>query len=81
MGISAADQARIFERFEQAVSWRHFGGLGIGLWVVKQIVTAMQGTIAVTSEPARGSEFTVVLPKRANVGRSPEPAPQEPVVH
>jgi signal transduction histidine kinase len=62
IGIPPEDQARIFERFERAVSPRHFGGLGLGLWIVKQIVTAMGGTISVRSEAGNGSEFTVVLP-------------------
>jgi signal transduction histidine kinase/integral membrane sensor domain MASE1 len=64
IGILPEDQARIFERFERAVSARHFGGLGLGLWIVKQIVTAMGGTISVKSETGQGSEFTVVLPKQ-----------------
>ena len=49
-------------RFERAVSSRHFGGLGLGLWVAKQIVDAHEGTIAVESVPGQGATFTVVLP-------------------
>jgi signal transduction histidine kinase len=67
IGISLQDQARIFERFERAVSHDHFGGFGLGLWIVKQIVTAMNGTIEVKSEPGAGAEFTVMLPKRLHI--------------
>jgi signal transduction histidine kinase len=64
IGIKPEDQARIFERFERAVSMRHFGGLGLGLWLVRQVVDASGGSISVKSEPGQGSEFTVVLPRR-----------------
>ena len=63
MGISAADQARIFGRFERAVSERHFGGFGLGLWVVAKSLEAMGGQIRVQSEPGRGAKFIVRLPR------------------
>lgn len=62
VGIAAADQARIFERFERAVSIRHFGGFGLGLWIAQQAAEAMGGNIAVESTPGEGSTFTVTLP-------------------
>jgi two-component system, OmpR family, sensor kinase len=62
IGISEADQARIFDAFERAVTRREHGGFGIGLWVVRQLVDTMQGEIHVTSRPAKGSTFTVILP-------------------
>jgi signal transduction histidine kinase len=62
IGISEADQARIFGRFERAVTRRAHGGFGIGLWVVRQLVDAMGGDIAVLSKPGSGSTFTVTLP-------------------
>src|SRR6185295_11250828 len=40
IGIAAPDQARIFGRFERAVSVEHFGGLGLGLFIVREIVEA-----------------------------------------
>jgi signal transduction histidine kinase len=64
IGISRGDQARIFERFERAVPDRHYGGLGLGLWITKQIVTLLGGHIHVESEQGLGSTFTVELPQR-----------------
>ncbi|HVZ72485.1 MAG TPA: PAS domain-containing sensor histidine kinase [Polyangia bacterium] len=62
IGIDEQDQRRIFARFERGVSARHFGGLGLGLWVAKQIVDAHAGTISVASKPGVGSIFTMTLP-------------------
>ncbi|MBA3395316.1 MAG: response regulator [Deltaproteobacteria bacterium] len=64
IGIATDDQARIFERFERAVSPRRFGGLGLGLWIVKQLVDAHGGSINVASTPATGTTFTVTLPRQ-----------------
>jgi signal transduction histidine kinase len=64
IGIAEADQARIFERFERAVSVRNFGGLGLGLYIVRWIVTSHGGTIRVESEPGAGAAFIVELPLR-----------------
>jgi signal transduction histidine kinase len=64
VGIAPADQARIFERFERAVPSQHYGGLGLGLWIVRQIVEAHGGRIRVSSSPSQGAEFTVDLPLR-----------------
>lgn len=62
IGIAVADQARIFERFERAVTSKHFGGFGLGLWIVRQIIEALGGTIEVDSQVGAGSRFTVALP-------------------
>ncbi|WP_437522037.1 AAA family ATPase [Sorangium sp. So ce726] len=64
IGIAEADQARIFERFERAVSVRNFGGLGLGLYIVRWIVTSHGGTIRVESTPGAGATFIVELPLR-----------------
>lgn len=62
IGISAEDQQRIFQRFERAVSGYQFAGLGLGLWIVRQVVEAMGGSIQVSSRPGEGATFTVRLP-------------------
>jgi PAS domain S-box-containing protein len=66
IGIAHDDQARIFERFERLVSERSVSGFGLGLWIVRQIVDAMQGRISVTSILGEGSRFTVELPLQAS---------------
>jgi len=62
IGISPADQERVFGRFERAVSTRYYGGFGLGLWITRQVVEAHGGTIRVESELGKGSTFEVVLP-------------------
>jgi signal transduction histidine kinase len=62
IGISKENQEMIFERFERAVTMKNFKGLGLGLFIVKQIVDAHEGIIRVESEPGKGSTFIVELP-------------------
>lgn len=62
IGIALDDQRRIFERFERAVPRKHYGGLGLGLWVVRNLVEAHGGDIRVSSVPGEGSRFEVTLP-------------------
>jgi PAS domain S-box-containing protein len=62
IGISAEDQTRIFERFERANSAKSYRGIGLGLWIARQIVEGHGGEIRLDSEPGKGSTFTVVLP-------------------
>ncbi|MCP3136835.1 GAF domain-containing sensor histidine kinase [Pyxidicoccus sp. QH1ED-7-1] len=63
IGISAEDLPRIFERFERAVSDRHYGGLGLGLYITRQIVEAFGGTVRATSALGQGSTFVLELPR------------------
>ncbi len=62
IGIEPEKVSRIFERFERAVSSRSYGGLGLGLYIARQIVEAHGGQITVASRPAEGSTFTIELP-------------------
>ncbi|GAC1337217.1 MAG: hypothetical protein NVSMB23_03400 [Myxococcales bacterium] len=64
IGIAQENHARIFGRFERAVSERHYGGLGLGLWIVRQMVDLHRGSIVCKSALGEGSEFTVRLPLR-----------------
>jgi two-component system, OmpR family, sensor kinase len=72
-GISPADRARIFERFERAVTGSRGGGFGIGLWLVGRLVDAMNGDIAIDSEVGAGSTFMVTLPLKASAQKGTEP--------
>ena len=68
IGIAPEDQSRIFDRFERAVSERHYAGLGMGLWIVRKIVAAHNGSIRVESKPGAGALFTVELPLKLTPG-------------
>lgn len=64
IGIPSEFMPRLFERFERVESYKEFlfGGLGLGLPIVKHIVESHGGTIAVQSELGKGSTFTLTLP-------------------
>lgn len=62
IGIPPADHARVFDRFERASPAHHYGGLGLGLFITRQIVEAHGGSIGVTSAPGEGATFTVYFP-------------------
>ncbi len=63
IGIAPSDIGRIFAQFERAVSTRHFGGLGLGLYITRCLVEQEGGEISVASQPGSGSVFTVHLPR------------------
>jgi signal transduction histidine kinase len=67
IGIDLSAQSRLFGRFERAVSVRNYGGFGLGLWIVRELVEAHGGTVGFESEPGRGSSFWVELPCEAPV--------------
>jgi two-component system, OmpR family, phosphate regulon sensor histidine kinase PhoR len=71
LGIAWAEQRDVFKKFVRgSVALRErIKGTGIGLAMVQHVVAAHGGTIAVDSEPGRGSTFTIVLP----AGRGPAP--------
>ena len=74
IGIAPEDVERIFQRYEHAISSRAFGGLGLGLYIARQIIEAHGGAIRVESQPGAGSTFTIDLPRGATteegVGRT-----------
>jgi signal transduction histidine kinase len=64
MGIPKEAHALIFEKFQQAdpSSTRIYGGIGLGLYIVKVFTDLLGGTISLESEPEKGSTFTLSLP-------------------
>jgi signal transduction histidine kinase len=71
IGISPEDIERVFQRFERAASARTYAGMGLGLYIVRQIVEAHGGSVRVESRPGAGSTFTVDLPLE------PPPPPEQ----
>lgn len=63
IGIAPEDLPRIFDRFERAVSNRDYSGLGLGLYISRQVIEAHGGKVQVTSAPGTGSTFTIELPR------------------
>jgi PAS domain S-box-containing protein len=61
-GIAEEHHVRVFERFERAISANEVSGLGLGLFISRQIVEAHGGRIWVESNPGDGSTFTFELP-------------------
>ena len=61
-GIPAEHVARIFDKFYRVPTSRHSGGAGLGLAIVREIVTAHGGQIDLTSQPGKGTVFTFTLP-------------------
>jgi PAS domain S-box-containing protein len=61
-GIPTGELSRIFERFERAASARHYGGMGLGLYVARQITEAHGGTIVASNLPEGGACFRISLP-------------------
>ena len=64
-GIPSSEMGRIFGRFERASSIRNYGGLGLGLYVIQEIVSAHGGTVSAENCADGGARFTIRLPLRA----------------
>jgi PAS domain S-box-containing protein len=82
VGIAAADLDRVFDRFVQgdAGDRRRFGGIGLGLYIVRQLARAQGGEVIAARRPGGGTSMTLTLPRASS--RQPEtagPAPDEPV--
>ena len=65
IGMTAEQQAKLFQDFTQADSLtaRRYGGTGLGLALSRKLAHMMGGDVTVTSEPGKGSVFTVRLPE------------------
>ncbi len=70
VGIPEENRELIFKRFERASYQNEFGGLGLGLFIAKQIVAAHSGKIWVESEWGKGSSFFVELPQALPAGNA-----------
>ena len=62
MGIAPCDQQRIFERFERGISQRNISGWGVGLYIVREAVKMLNGTVQLSSSLGSGADFVVRLP-------------------
>ena len=80
IGMSEDQAARLFEEFSQADSstTRRFGGTGLGMAIVRRLVTLMDGTISVETAPGAGTRIAVQLPVRAAPAADAGPAAQGP---
>lgn len=65
IGISEAEQAKVFSRFYRSQTVSEQDGAGIGLYLTRQILVGQEGYIKVTSAPGRGSVFSMFLPRQA----------------
>jgi signal transduction histidine kinase len=65
--MTPEQQAKLFEEFIQAdtSTAQRYGGTGLGLAITRKLARMMGGDVAVTSEPGKGSVFTVRLPAGA----------------
>jgi signal transduction histidine kinase len=68
IGMTAEQQAKLFEEFSQAdaTTAHRFGGTGLGLAITRKLARMMGGDVTVTSQPGKGSVFTVRLPGSAD---------------
>ena len=64
MGIAEQNQGAIFKRFYREERARDAEGIGIGLYLAREIITMQGGYILVSSSPGQGSTFSVFLPRR-----------------
>jgi signal transduction histidine kinase len=62
-GIDPADQERIFRQFERAVPRTHISGLGLGLYIVRELMRAQGGKVEVESRLGEGARFSLLFPR------------------
>jgi predicted ATPase/signal transduction histidine kinase len=78
IGIEPTRLPHVFDRFERGVSARHYGGLGLGLYIVREIVAALGGSVHAESELGAGARFTVELPCTGPPSGETDPGPAAP---
>jgi PAS domain S-box-containing protein len=80
IGIAAADRERVFERFVQGETGdrRRFGGIGLGLYIVRQLARAQDGEVTVHDRPGDGTVMRLQLRSAAAVPDPPVPRPPVP---
>jgi len=81
MGIPPERLKDVYDRYERCVSLKHFGGLGLGLYIVRAIVDAHGGTVRIDSDPGEGTRVRIELPRRRLTLNGPiesEPPPGAP---
>ena len=61
-GIPPADQQRVFGKFEMGRDAERGSGTGLGLWIVRKLLAALDGRLSLDSRPQAGSTFTLRLP-------------------
>ena len=79
IGMTPEQQDRVFEAFSQADSAtaRDFGGTGLGLTITKTFCRMMGGDVALTSEPGKGTTFTIRLPTEVREPKAESAAASE----
>jgi signal transduction histidine kinase len=64
IGVQPADQERLFELFARPDAASAYGGLGLGLFIVRRVAESHGGRVTVNSDPAAGTKFVIELPRR-----------------
>ena len=67
IGIEESEQPKIFSRFYRSEAVRKNEGVGIGLYLAREIISGEGGYIKLTSDPGKGSTFSVFLPRQAEI--------------
>jgi signal transduction histidine kinase len=80
VGVDPEDQERLFERFERVRLDRGVTGYGVGLWIVRRVVEAHEGSVSIESRLGEGACFIVQLPSRGQ-HRDTDAAERPPAVH